>query len=349
MKKVELPSQKGFDLNIKTVPGKGLSGRFMVPPFSILRTADADWLSRRRQWLKLGIKSEVGRDETLLFTDSKRKLKTPIADVKRKAKQMFLDTSKGEKWEPGKDMPIWQNTGTSIFDPVLCELLYSWFCPAAGQIVDPFAGGSVRGIVANYLGLRYWGSELRLEQVNANLAQENAIIINKEISPVWVCGDAFEMLPSAPKADFVFSCPPYGDLEVYSDLEADLSNKEYDVFIEMYRNIIKKASRKLRWNRFACFVVSNFRDKKTGFYHDFVGDTVKAFEDSGLHYYNEGILVNSIGSLPLRAGKQFNAGRKFGKMHQNILVFYKGDDHNEIKNIFINDKWNEQSHQKGNQ
>ena len=37
------------------------------------------------------------------------------------------------------------------------------------------------------------------------------------------------------------------------------------------------------------------------------------------------ILVNAVGSLPIRAGKQFNASRKIGKTHQNVLVFYKGD------------------------
>jgi len=44
-------------------------------------------------------------------------------------------------------------SGTSIFDPVLCEIAYRWFCPAGGMVLDPFAGGSVRGIVASRLGL----------------------------------------------------------------------------------------------------------------------------------------------------------------------------------------------------
>ena len=40
-------------------------------------------------------------------------------------------------------------SGTSIFDPVLCEIAYRWFCPPGGLVLDPFAGGSVRGIIAN--------------------------------------------------------------------------------------------------------------------------------------------------------------------------------------------------------
>jgi len=35
-------------------------------------------------------------------------------------------------------------------------------------VLDPFAGGSVRGIVASRLGYRYVGIELRQEQVEAN-------------------------------------------------------------------------------------------------------------------------------------------------------------------------------------
>ena len=66
------------------------------------------------------------------------------------------------------------------------------------------------------------------------------------------------------------------------------------------------------------------RDKK-GNYIDFVGDTVQAFRDAGLAYYNEAILITSVGSLPIRAGKQFSTSRKLGKTHQNVLVFLKGD------------------------
>ena len=85
-------------------------------------------------------------------------------------------------------------------------------------------------------------------------------------------------------------------------------------------------------NRFAVFVVGEVRDKK-GNNYNFVGDTIKAFTDSGLHFYNEMILVNTAGSLPLRVTKQFNSGRKIGKCHQNVLVFFKGDS-KLIKEIY---------------
>lgn len=36
-------------------------------------------------------------------------------------------------------------------------------------------------------------------------------------------------------------------------------------------------------------------------------------------------MITAIGSLPIRVGKQFEAGRKLGKTHQNVLVFVNGD------------------------
>ena len=71
-------------------------------------------------------------------------------------------------------------------------------------------------------------------------------------------------------------------------------------------------------------MVAEVRDKK-GNYYNFVGDTVQAFKNAGLAYYNEAILVTQVGSLPIRVGRQFATGRKLGKTHQNILVFVKGD------------------------
>jgi DNA modification methylase len=224
----------------------------------------------------------------------------------------------GDAWVASQN-----GSGTSIFDPVLCELLYHWFCPPAGQVLDPFAGGSVRGIVAAHMGRKYWGCDLREEQLAAN--REQAAIICPTNPPTWFCGDSTtEISDHAPYSDFIFSCPPYGDLERYSDDPKDLSTMEYPKFVTAYRTIVAAACGRLAHNRFAAFVVGEFRDGR-GHYRNFVGDTVEAFRAAGLRYYNEAILITAVGSLPLRVGKQFSAGRKLGKTHQNVLIFLKGD------------------------
>ena len=238
-----------------------------------------------------------------------------------------LDRRRGECAPPDGeyDYPVEQlqnASGTSIFDPVLCELAYSWFTPKGARVLDPFAGGSVRGIVAAYLGREYVGIDLRAEQVQANEKQGRDIV--PDAAPVWIVGDSRDAIPQQ-EFDFVLSCPPYYDLEIYSDDPQDISNAEdYATFLEVYRDIIAQSVARLRDDRFACFVVGDVRDKR-GNYYDFVGDTVQAFRDAGCEYYNEAILVTAVGSLPIRVGRQFASGRKLGKTHQNVLVFVKGD------------------------
>ena len=122
----------------------------------------------------------------------------------------------------------------------------------------------------------------------------------------------------------LFSCPPYGDLEVYSDDPADISNMPEAEFDAAYGEIINESCKLLKDDTFAVFVVGEYRNKK-GLYANFVAKTIQAFLDAGLAYYNEGILVNAIGSLPVRVNIPFTSARKLGKTHQNILVFVKGD------------------------
>lgn len=216
-------------------------------------------------------------------------------------------------------------SGTSIFDPVLCEMAYRWFCPPGGTVLDPFAGGSVRGIVAAKLGRNYVGIDLRPEQVAANRDQGLAILGPDDGAATWIAGDSADLDNHVREdVDFLFSCPPYADLERYSDDPADLSTMDYAGFREAYAGIIAKAAARLRDDRFACFVVGDVRDKR-GFYRNFPGHTIQAFEDAGLRLYNEAILVTAAGSLPIRVGRQFEVGRKLGKTHQNIFVFVKGD------------------------
>ena len=226
-----------------------------------------------------------------------------------------------------------EKQGTSIFDPVLCEIAYTWWCPPGGMVLDPFAGGSVRGIVASVRGRRYTGIELRAEQVAANKEQA-ATICKAGPQPVWVEGDSRQLGKLCPKiaADFIFSCPPYGDLEVYSNDPRDLSAMGFDAFCKAYREIITAACARLRDNRFACFVVSDFRDAR-GNYRNFPGITIQAFQAAGLRLYNEAILITAIGSLPIRVGAQFQNSRKLGKTHQNILVFVKGDAKKAVQAI----------------
>lgn len=375
-----------------------LAEEFLIAPFTVMSARDGWWMNRKRSWLALGIKSEVGRGENLLGMSDTMLEPDP---EKRAAMQAAREAGKGKARTFGQDLMRGEHevgdgkkgkkkglggvtmdalsshpryyeqktaaeakvgrkltpeeferdhwvlpdsdlsSGTSIFDPVLCELSYRWFSPPGGRILDPFAGGSVRGIVAAVLGRQYVGVDLRPEQIEANVAQwpevrDRAAQIGDGVGqdapgPLWIAGDSNAVLAAdAPDDqvgdgfDFIFSCPPYGDLEVYSDDPADISTLDRDAFDAIYAEIIAKAVARLADNRFATFVVGDYRDKR-GLYANFVSKTIAAFEAAGAALYNEAILVTSVGSLPIRAAKQFRSTRKLGKTHQNILTFVKGD------------------------
>lgn len=275
-----------------------LRDKFIEPPFSILDTKSGSWQRRKKLWNSKGIKSEVGRF-------------APAYNMK----------SNNEEFNKFYEQKKLSTDFTSIFDPALCEVLYHWFCEDGGNILDPFVGGSVRGIVANYLGFKYTGIDIRQEQIDSN--REQALdILPIENQPQWYVGDSNEILNGFNKEfDFVFSCPPYADLEVYSDLQGDISNKPYNEFLSLYTSIIEKSCKLLKSGGYACFVVGEVRDKN-GYYVGFVPDTIKAFEKCGMKFYNEGILLTTIASAAMRANGNMKS-KKLVKVHQNILVFKK--------------------------
>jgi DNA modification methylase len=267
-----------------------LREKFIEPPFSVLDTKSGNWQKRKKLWRNIGIKSEIGRDSVVINMDSKAKKNNSIEYV-------------------------------SIFDPALCEVLYHWFVPDNGTILDPFAGGSVRGIVANYLGYKYTGIDIRQEQINSNRSQ-GIDILEIDNQPNWYVGDSNKFLDDFNKKfDFVFSCPPYADLEVYSDIEGDISNMPYHNFIKAYDEIISKSCNLLKDGGYACFVVGEVRDK-SGNYIGFVPDTINAFRKCGMKFYNEAILLNPIASASMRANGNMKS-KKLVKVHQNILIFKK--------------------------
>ena len=310
---------------------KKLSDRFIIPPFSVLDTKQGIWQQRKNYWLSLGIKSEEGRKEGSTYAKSAQspKFYEVKSELKKKGMPSGTDDVYNECIKRGYKLFGTENGSTSIFDPVLCELAYKWFNVPNGKILDCFAGGSVRGIVAAKLGYEYLGNDLRNEQIEANRINAKEVLQDAEIYPIWTCGDSLNIdtIAKGYEADLIFSCPPYADLEVYSDMKEDLSNMPYKEFISIYREIIRKSCAMLKEDRFAVFVVGDVRDKN-GFYQNFVNETIMAFWNCGVILYNEMILVNVIGSGAMRAGKQFSNSRKVVKNHQNVLVFYKGNPKN---------------------
>ena len=175
--------------------------------------------------------------------------------------------------------------------------------------------------MAGKLGFKYTGIDLRDEQIEANREQ---ISIAGDNPPEWICGDSRQMnsfLPASFSCNFVFSCPPYADLEVYSDRPEDLSNMDYAEFRPAYAEIIKKACSYLEDDSFAAFVVGEARQKTGGgSYYGIIPDTIRAFEEAGLRYYDEMVLVTQIAAKALTVAEGFVKSRKIGKVPCTLIL-----------------------------
>jgi len=58
-----------------------LEDDYLIPPFSILDTKQGYWQLRKRQWLSLGLKSELGRDAGCLTYEEAKMQCKPILDA----------------------------------------------------------------------------------------------------------------------------------------------------------------------------------------------------------------------------------------------------------------------------
>lgn len=265
-----------------------LQERYLVPPFSILDSRQGYWQERSRWW-----------EQKMGWTGESRE---------------------GTLYDENTGLVVKGLPSVSIFDPMLAEIICKWFLPAdcLCKICDPFAGGTF-GYVAGALGHQFTGIELREDQ--AKLNQERT----KDFRVTYICDDGRNIANHIDQAsqDLVFSCPPYFNLEKYSDNPNDASNQSWEGFCEILHDGLVGAMSCLKPNRFAVVVMSNVRGKN-GFYLDICEEIKKTMRESGANLYNELILVNVVGSSSLKANKLFR-NRKVARVHQEVLVFYKGD------------------------
>lgn len=306
--------------------------RFVIPPFSVLDSRSGRWRTRKDAWLRLGIRSNHARDSRTYNCGTTAEMEASLGKGDNLGGRNNALSRKERMADPDWEVPNGDDPGaayfdTSHFDPVLCELMYDWLCPPGGVILDPFAGCSVSGMVAALLGRRFWGSDLSAAQVAENCKVADTLPPDA-IRPTWVVGDAAEVLPSAPKCDLVWTCPPYHDLEVYSKDPADLSTMDWDTFRSAYDDICAKAADRLKDDRFAAVTIGDVRDSKGGNYRNLPAFTTACFRRAGMELYNEVILVTAVGSLSMRTGRQFEMTRKFGRTHQAVMIYVKGNARN---------------------
>lgn len=209
------------------------------------------------------------------------------------------------------------NGKCSVFNPQLAQMILAAYAPINGKIYDPFGGGGTRGYIATKMGYDYTGVEIREEEYNRVLAQMKEWNLNFK----FILADSVKYRPNE-SFDFIYTCPPYYDLEVYSDMEEDLSNApSYMEYLNMLQKVLKNCYDVLKKDSFAVFVVGNFRNKKGELEH-LNGDLITKAKEVGFKLWDELIWMGASNVALTRCGK-FEKNRKSVRMHEYIIILKK--------------------------
>lgn len=268
-----------------------------ITPLSVLQSARGDWQKRRKTWIEAGIDAGEGRSHITEWPT-------------------IIDEGRIR----------WQRQ-VSIFDPVLTEAHIAWHTRPGWRVLDPFAGGPTRGIIAAYYGRYYTGVDLSPLQVDANRAvyqqwQERGLITG---SAEWHVGAAQDLLPQLDAAsyDYVITCPPYGDLERYSDHPADLSAMDWDVFRGALAGIVAGSVRLLRPDRYVTWVVGDLRDKR-GHLRRLPSLVDDMHHRADAHLINDMVVASPLGGKYGVIWRQWG-GRSATRIHQYAHTYICGD------------------------
>lgn len=315
-----------LDLHNETeaAPSQTLADTFGVFPASIFDTTTGTWRARKQEWENILPDSREGRDAQTF--DSFATMYVNWGEVRDFHLANNPDATAIETAERYANLliPYKAGSGISQFDPVLAEILTRWFTPKDGTLIDPWAGGSVRGLVAAICGRNYAGIDINPTQVETN--RQDVADLKLEDRVWYTLGDSLQILRTldADKYDGVVACPPYYDLEQYTNDPADLSNLSAEDFDKAMIGTFKELDRVLAPDRFSCFVISSVRDKK-GYQLDMRDIIKEAAKSVGWRLVNTAVLVNQIGGTGAMRAAQNMRLRSLVRRHQDVMIYVKGD------------------------
>ena len=283
-------------------------------------TVKADWLKMKREWnekieeagAKYGIKNPKFASRDGCWQGGNGMANIVLAS----------QTVEDDEIIEHRDKTL--NGNASVLDPVACEVILRFFMPTNGRrVYNPFGGGVQFGFVSGSYGYEYISSEIRQNQCDANNA-----ICQELNSARWIKSDSTIYKPDG-KFDLCFSCPPYYQVEEYLDYDGKPPEGELNTSptYEQFRNMLfegyKNGIEALNENCFFVVMTGDSRDKHGGYY-GCEAEHELFFKGQGFHIYNRIVYLESEFTRLAHAKKTLNY-RKFPKVEQKILVFYKGD------------------------
>jgi len=223
----------------------------------------------------------------------------------------MMSTGKNSVYTPGSE------THTSVFNPAVAAWLLNCYAQKGGVCLDPFAGGGTRAIMAAKHGMDYTGIELRLEEVEAVRAR---CANNGAGAARIIHGDARTLADYKP-GDFLLTCPPYWDLEMYEGGPGDLSMAPtYKAFLAGLEEVINASYLALYPGSYACWVVGLHR-RANGELLAMHHDITKLHQAAGFEFREE-IILNQVNNGAIQRVGNFDKGKgHLIRTHEYAMVY----------------------------
>jgi len=239
-----------------------------------------------------------------------------VRDWRRLTEETGHDGARNETFRVDHDSVY---TGThSVFPSPLMEWIILRYGGQPGSsILDAFAGGPPRGVVSSIMGHKYTGFEIRQDQIDEN----EEVLKKMDLKGARYLLKDGRFLDIDEQFDCAITCPPYFNLEVYSEQPDDIS--AFGTYAEFNASmwLCAHAHReRMKPDGFVCIVVGPFRDKKTGELVDFRSHTVENFRDAGFLFWQEIILSKNFASAAKRSTNSWK-GLKLVPRHEFLLIF----------------------------
>ena len=244
---------------------------------------------------------------------------TKQSKQKWEAHHAYLDVMETRRGDDCKYLP---GLNFSEFHAGLAENIIRYWSMENDLIIDPFCGRATRAIVSASLKRRYIGFEVSKSTFERVTKRVTKLGLDDLVKIKYKDGCQLEGIKKN-SCDFSFTCPPYYNIETYEEGENQLSRLDsYPAFLKQIAKCIANTYEVLKYGKFCCWVVADFRYK--GELVDFTFDCLRLFKRYGFTHWDTIIIKNISPFASMQIGK-VAAKRYTSKIHETLLVFRKLD------------------------
>jgi len=196
----------------------------------------------------------------------------------------------------------------SQFKPVVAKYIYQKYTKKNDKILDYSAGWGARLLGALSLDLEYYG----IDPLTSNNLNEMLLFFKGKGKIIKGMSEEINTYEDIPKVDFIFSSPPYFNMEIYNDDDTQSYNKFKD-FNDWLNNY---------WNKTVINCLNKLNEKKyfslciveKYFKYNLKDEMLKIC-------YNNGLKL--IETLPLKTSKSHLSSKRTSKeyMKKNDVIY----------------------------